>query len=155
MQSIVFEVLGNPQALKRHRTFKRGNFTGTYDPSKTEKQDFLCKVQEKAPEKPFDCPITVVMYFGFARPKSHYGTGRNASKLKSSAPIGHISRPDIDNLIKFVCDALNGVFWKDDSCICNLSAAKVYDEQPKTKIHILPVRSLHSRPQRQSDLDCG
>lgn len=37
----------------------------------------------------------------------------------------HFCRPDIDNYVKGVFDALNGVAWLDDGQICFISARKV------------------------------
>ena len=37
---IEFQVLGEPKAQMRHRTFKKGDFTGAYDPSKAIKKDY-------------------------------------------------------------------------------------------------------------------
>ena len=133
---IQFTVYGNPQALKRHRTVKAGKFMQQYDPSATDKQDFLAKVMEHRPEKPLAKPLQVIMSFSFSRPKSHYGTGKNSGKLKANAPVTHISRPDVDNLAKFVLDALNGVYWKDDSVICSMTIDKTYSEVPKTTVNI-------------------
>lgn len=33
-------------------------------------------------------------------------------------------RPDLDNIVKVVCDALNGLAWKDDSQIVVIAAEK-------------------------------
>ena len=41
---------------------------------------------------------------------------------------GHDNNADLDNLIKTVCDALNGALWADDSQIVRISAEK-YDAQ--------------------------
>jgi len=49
----------------------------------------------------------------------------------------HFKKPDIDNLIKFYCDAANGVVFKDDSQICELGAAKYYSTKPRTEIDIV------------------
>jgi len=133
---IIFEVLGNPKGLKRHRTFRRGNFQGQYDPSKADKNVFEVIARQHAPEKPFDCPLRVDMQFFFPRPKNHYGTGKNSQVLKPTAPNFHISRPDIDNCQKFVLDALNGVFWKDDSVVCESKIKKLYSNRPRTEIVI-------------------
>lgn len=38
------------------------------------------------------------------------------------------SRPDLDNLIKFVLDAGNGIIWADDALIYELSAVKRYSD---------------------------
>lgn len=133
---ISFEVLGEPKALKRHRMGKGFN----YDPSKNDKSDFLWQVKKNAPPTPLDQPIHLKITFSFPRPKSHYGTGKNSTVLKATAPIYHTARPDIDNLIKFVCDALNTVYWKDDSCICLTEALKVYtDGTPKTEVEIITL----------------
>ena len=42
----------------------------------------------------------------------------------------------IDNYVKLVLDALNGVFYKDDSQICHLKTIKKYSEQPRTVVVI-------------------
>lgn len=47
-----------------------------------------------------------------------------------------LKKPDIDNYVKLVCDALNGIAWEDDNVIANLVAVKMYDEQPRTEVHI-------------------
>ena len=133
-------VLGDPQALKRHRTFRRGNFVGTYDPSQGVKKDFLSIVQEQAPEKPFDVALKVTMKFYFSRPKNHYRTGKYSGELKPNAPRWHIKRPDIDNLVKFVADALNKVFWRDDSIIAVMEVSKEYSEKPRTEILIEEIK---------------
>lgn len=38
----------------------------------------------------------------------------------------HVTKPDLDNLIKLVLDALNGIVWEDDSQIVHLCAKKRY-----------------------------
>jgi len=136
IQPIQIVVLGEPQAQKRHRHFKRGNFVQTYDPSKEKKQDFLWIAQQKAPAVPIDEPIhlTIGLYFG--RPKSHFGTGKNSHVIKAAAPTWHTGKPDIDNIVKFAMDAMNKIFWKDDSIICSLSVKKQYDFNPRIEITI-------------------
>lgn len=133
---IKFTVHGNPKALKRHRTFRRGDLVGSYDPSKGDKSDFLALAHKHRPRKPIDYAIQLTITFIMPRPKAHYGTGRNAGKLKDSAPTYHISRPDLDNMVKFICDALEGVFWANDTVISKIEASKGYDENPRTIIEI-------------------
>ena len=60
-------------------------------------------------------PIELTLTFSRPRPRSHYGTGRNAGKLKPSAPAYPITRPDTIKLARAVEDALTGVVWRDDS----------------------------------------
>lgn len=43
-------------------------------------------------------------------------------------------KPDLDNVIKAVMDALNGVAWGDDSHVTCLWAAKAYSSQPRLSV---------------------
>ncbi len=129
-------VLGEPKAQARHRHFKRGNFSGSYDPSKDAKESFASILQREAPEKPIEAPIMLELYFYMARPKNHFKSGKNSDMLKDSAPEYHTGRPDLDNLTKFVQDSLNKIYYRDDSLICVLSAKKIYSDRPRTEITI-------------------
>lgn len=136
---IKFMVIGNPKPQPRHRHFQRGKFKGTYDPAKDDKQSFLYLILEHVPEKPLDEPLRVDITFYFPRPMSHYGTGKNADRLKASAPKWHTKTPDIDNLRKFVMDAMNKTFWRDDSIICEGFTRKIYSDMPRTEIVIQTI----------------
>jgi len=132
---IEFTIPGKPTPQQRHRDIKGGR--GKYDPCKAEKQLFLMKSLEYAPKKPFDFPIKLDVKFFLPRPKTHYETKKNIKGLlKSNAPKWHINRPDKDNLLKFVKDALNGVFWKDDSVVCDGRETKQYSSNPRIEITI-------------------
>ena len=43
-------------------------------------------------------------------------------------------KPDIDNAIKAIADALNGVAYYDDSQIVYIEATKHYAEKPQTVV---------------------
>jgi Holliday junction resolvase RusA-like endonuclease len=59
-------------------------------------------------------PVRVSFVFYFARPKCHYGSGKNSAKPKDSAPVEHIQKPDLSKLVRCAEDALTGVVWRDD-----------------------------------------
>jgi Holliday junction resolvase RusA-like endonuclease len=136
MEEIRLTVLGNPKAQARHRHFTRGTFSGSYDPSQQAKETFASILQSQAPKEPICDPISLELLFYMSRPKNHYGTGKKAEFLKDNAPEYHAGRPDIDNLQKFVQDAMNKIFWKDDGQICVISSQKKYSERPRTEITI-------------------
>jgi len=127
-------VLGEPKAQPRHRHFQRGNFVTTYDPAAKLKESFAGILQAEAPIEPISTPMILELTFYMARPNSHYGSGKKAEFLKESAPEYHSGRPDLDNLTKFVQDALNKIYYRDDALICQLIAKKVYSERPRTEI---------------------
>jgi Holliday junction resolvase RusA-like endonuclease len=64
------------------------------------------------------------------------------SKVKQKALNGefHIKRPDTDNLLKSVKDSLNGIFYKDDSQICDVVAKKIYSTYPRTEIILKEIK---------------
>lgn len=62
-------------------------------------------------------PLMVSMVFSFNRPKGHWGTGRNADLLKTSAPNYPYGRPDLSKLARSTEDALTDVVWADDAQI--------------------------------------
>lgn len=140
-KEITFTIHSIPKALKRHREGRTKNGDKIrYDPSESDKESFLWQAKAAhRPNKPLDEALKLKVMFYMPRPKNHYGTGRNKDKLKESAPVFHTVKPDLDNLIKFVKDALNGVYWRDDSCISTVISRKVYtNDSPKTIITIKP-----------------
>jgi len=130
---IELAVEGPPVALKRHRHTKSGH---TYDPSKKDKADFLAKVQNMKPKYPIEGPISLSCEFYVDHPKSHYRSGQYSNELKPGTDVWRVKRPDIDNYVKLVLDALNGVFYKDDSQVCHIEAIKKYSKNPRTVIQL-------------------
>lgn len=40
----------------------------------------------------------------------------------------HVSRPDVDNIVKAILDGLNGIVYADDTQVAELVASKKYDD---------------------------
>lgn len=77
-------------------------------------------------------PVRVELTFHFARPASHYGTGRNANVLKPSAPKRPTSRRhgDIDKLARATLDAIvSAGTIADDDLVVDLWASKRYVDE--------------------------
>jgi len=132
---------GKPVAQQRPRFYRRGNHVGTYSAQETDAGRWMLLANSQIDGRVTEVPVKVDMVFVLPRPKGHYGTGRNAGKLKSSAPDYPKSRPDIDNYCKWVLDCLNstGGVWKDDSQVVSMTAEKVYGENPETVIEITEI----------------
>lgn len=122
-----------PSGQARPRFARMGKFVKTYDPaqSKGYKLDIKYQVMDAHPIK-MQGPLTMKVDFMMPRPKAHYGS----KGLKQNAPFYHEKKPDIDNLIKAICDALTGILWDDDTQISVLLATKKYSEVPGIKIYI-------------------
>jgi Holliday junction resolvase RusA-like endonuclease len=84
-------------------------------------------------------PLSVNVTFYLRRPDGHYGTGRNAGQLKTSAPAYPTCKPDATKLWRSTEDALTNVVFKDDSQIVQQSIGKRYcdgDQKPGAAIEI-------------------
>jgi Holliday junction resolvase RusA-like endonuclease len=84
-------------------------------------------------------PLDVQIAFYQPRPKTHYGTGRNAGHVRSSAPAFPTGRPDVLKLARGVEDALTGVCWRDDAQIIREAISKRYGEPARAEIAIEPI----------------
>lgn len=62
--------------------------------------------------------LRLTCHFYFARPKGHYGTGKNRDKLKASSPEYMTGTPDLTKLVRAVEDALSHTVWLDDAQVC-------------------------------------
>ena len=82
---------------------------------------------------PLTGAIRCRLLFTFARPKSHLTT---KGHLRKGAPVLHVYKPDSDNLAKFVLDALNGTYYRDDSQIYDLSVHKRYGDVDSVRIEL-------------------
>lgn len=78
----------------------------------------------------FDDPVHASLHFYYARPKSHFFTGRRAGLLRPSAQRFPTSRNygDTDKLVRATFDALAGVLVHDDAQIVSVLARKCYAE---------------------------
>jgi Holliday junction resolvase RusA-like endonuclease len=65
-------------------------------------------------------------------------------KIRAMAGIVRpVKKPDIDNIVKGVADALNKVVYVDDTQIVMVKAAKFYSDKPRIEIQIYPSLDIH------------
>jgi crossover junction endodeoxyribonuclease RusA len=113
---ITFTVHGSPVPKARHRLGK-GN---VYTPQRTKDAEAAIAWHAKiamAGRKPHQGPVNLCIMFAMPSKKA-------------------TARPDIDNLIKTVMDALNGVAYVDDCQITNICASKHASRSAGTQIDI-------------------
>ena len=137
MKIISFTVPGVPVAKGRARS-ARTKFGKTihYTPKKTKvyenevcKYALLAMYGGKAIEE--SVRLTVFLYMPI--PKSW------SLKKKALALSGEIlptTKPDLDNMVKLIGDAMNGVVYKDDSQIVWVTARKFYTTEPRAIITV-------------------
>jgi Holliday junction resolvase RusA-like endonuclease len=133
---IEITVRGTPRPLSRTG---HGQFGARYMTAPTSRQiGLVVDAWERVggPRLEDEEPLELDCRFVFERPKSHYRTGRNAHLLRDAAPTDPIGRPDLDNLVKLVCEALQGNAFKDDSRVVTIRARKVFDDTARTEIRV-------------------
>ena len=59
---------------------------------------------------------------------------RCGTKAKKTHGRYKTTRPDLDNYVKTVMDALNGVIWLDDARVVQIDACKLWSETPQLTI---------------------
>ena len=93
-------------------------------------------MREQATLTPATGPLRATLHFTYKRPKSHLRTG---GELRKGAPRDHVSRPDVDNLAKFVMDALGGACYTDDCQIVHLDVRKTYGDVDAVQVTLETV----------------
>lgn len=90
----------------------------------------------------FDMPVRVVINIFLPIAQSW------SMKRRSMARLGEIRptvKPDMDNVIKAIFDALNGVVWNDDVQVVLAQVGKYYSEQPEVRVFVEAVDAQGSR----------
>lgn len=68
--------------------------------------------------QPLTGPVALSAVFTLPRPRSHFGTGRNAARVRPSAPARPDVTPDLDKILRATKDALTTArVWRDDAVV--------------------------------------
>lgn len=109
-----------------------------YNAQKAEKLTFGFILSDQHNREPlFSKPVSLDVTFYMQQPESWSG------KKKDSTYV-HSSKPDLDNLCKFLLDSLKGVLIQDDNIICEIKARKIYDKKPRTEFIITENLECHA-----------
>lgn len=115
-----------PRPQQRHRT------AGGHEYTPTATLEAQRRIRCAWEEKGLPClrgPLSLTVWAYLPRPRGHFGTGRNAGRLRPSAPEYPGGRSaDWDNLGKLVSDALIGMAYPDDGEIIDAIVHKRYGE---------------------------
>jgi len=77
-------------------------------------------------KKPLEGPLKLRVMLVMPRPKNHYGTGKNAGKLRGGISLWHAIAPDTTKLLRSTEDACKGLLWRDDCQVAEQHAEKIY-----------------------------
>lgn len=126
---------GEPVAKGRPRVTK----WGTYTPEKTKNYETLVKelfyIEHGQTLLEGQLEIDIKAYFSI--PKS---TSKKNKNLMIAGKIRPTKKPDADNILKIIGDALNNIAYKDDKQIVSANIEKFYSDEPRVQIEIKEVR---------------
>ena len=86
--------------------------------------------------KYYEGPIGIRIRAYFQIPKSVSKKSQCAMLTGAMKPT---KRPDADNIAKIILDALNGVAYKDDSQVIDISVMKMYSAEARVEVEILEI----------------
>lgn len=79
-------------------------------------------------------PISLHVRLAVSRPKGHYTTKGELSAAGLRTPFPARQKPDVDNALKLVMDALNTRAWRDDVQIISATVARRWDRWPSVEV---------------------
>ena len=135
MQKIVIKGKPKGKGRPRFKVMKQGKKTiaWAYTDSNTKKYEGEIKTElKKLYPSPIDNPVLVIMEAIFPVPQKFLKT-----KDLDPDELFNTAKPDIDNIIKIVFDAMNEVVVQDDSQIVGVMAYKKFGLEPRLEVSIL------------------
>ena len=137
MAGVSFIIPGAPTGKGRPRVTSIGGHARTYTPEKTRSREgivaSLCMdaMQGRAA---LAGPVEVMIAIEAPIPASWSRVKRAAAAGKPCAV-----KPDLDNVVKLLLDAVNGIAFGDDRQVVSLAASKIYGHEPRTTVQITEV----------------
>lgn len=133
METVTFEVPGNPVPQSRPRFTRQGH---AYEDKKVKAYKESVRMVAASRMRgmpPIGGPVTVSLTFFLPIPKSWSREKRADAEQGRALPT---KKPDVDNLAKAVLDACNGIIYADDSQIIHMTVQKWYGEDPCVIVEI-------------------
>ncbi|WP_252227100.1 RusA family crossover junction endodeoxyribonuclease [Caldicoprobacter algeriensis] len=133
---ITLIIPGKPLGKQRPRVLKNGI---TYTPAQTVNYETYIKqlfATEYKRHEPFRGPVKMQITAYFPIPQS---VSEAKKTLMARGNIRPTKKPDVDNIIKIICDALNGLAYQDDKQIVECTVEKYYSTTPQVQVTIEEV----------------
>jgi len=139
-RSVTFTVLGLAQPKGSAKAFvpkgwQRAVVTSDNPRVKDWQQAVAWQAQAAAAEGQFVGPVALRVAFALPRPAS-----------LPRRVLAHITRPDLDKLVRSIGDALTGVLYRDDGQVVELQARKVYAAAGAAPSAEITVREAAHQP---------
>lgn len=134
--TIAFVIPGTPVGKGRPKFARRGNFVSTYTPEKTASYENLVRLKAEeamAGQQPIDGPVEVAIWL-FVTPPASWSQKKQRQALAGT--IFPTSKPDVDNVLKGILDAMNEIVLKDDKQAVDVRVTKRYGEIARASVEV-------------------
>jgi len=130
---VVFTVQGTPVGKGRPRFTTANGYARSYTPQKTLNYENLVKTYYslEVGQKKLQGAIKAKITAYFPIPKS---TPKKLRAEMELTDVPHTKKPDGDNIIKAILDALNGIAYDDDSQVAIVEINKFYSTFPRAVV---------------------
>jgi len=126
-------IYGSPKAWKRHRSSR---ISGMYDPNTPEKRVIQAYFEEEFGQEISMIHGEIQMSIKAYRPIPK-SLPKPIALLYEAEILKPLGRPDVDNFIKLIQDALNGITYHDDAQITKIVSEKFLSFTPRTEITMM------------------
>ena len=123
---------------QRPKFARAGQYTKTYTPEKTVNYETLVKEMYALSKGKYyeneQLLINVIAYFPIPKSKS-----KKVQEAMENGDLRPTKKPDCDNILKIICDALNGIAYKDDAQIVSANISKWYSDRPRVEVSLMEI----------------
>lgn len=147
---VSFTYYGNPSSKGRPRATIRGKHAAVYTDAKTvnAEKSFMAQAIQFKPAKPLEGALYMEINIYIQVSKTMVNSKRKLSDVENGIDENTL-RPangkDVDNISKIYMDAMNSIFYRDDSQIVSLSAKKYYTiDTPRVEIVLIELNEKTS-----------
>lgn len=136
---IVFTIPGTPVGKGRPKFARRGAFVTTYTPEKTASYENLVKVkaEEAMVGRELIAGAVAVTILLFITPPASWSNKKMLQALNHE--ILPTTKPDIDNVIKGILDAMNEIVWNDDKQVVDVTIRKRYANTARATVEVRAI----------------
>ena len=136
---IVFTIPGTPVGKGRPRFARRGNLVTTFTPEKTASYENLVKVkaEEAMVGRELIAGAVAVTILLFITPPASWSNKKMLQALNHE--ILPTTKPDIDNVIKGIFDAMNEIVWNDDKQVVDVTFRKRYANSARATVEVRAI----------------
>lgn len=149
MESFTFTIDGEVVGKMRPKATSFGGHARVYTPAKQVNNENWIRMEyvKQAQEKDFkgfgDRPLKIEIYLHLQVPKS---LSRKKREKALQGKLMPTKKPDLDNIVKTILDALNSVAFDDDRQVVSLHATKDYACRNYTQVTITEMNESEVVP---------